>query len=262
MTNEELLQAINNGGGDEQTLTALWEQTAHIFFMHSDGLYRRHKDRADSCGAARDDFRQVCWFAFLDTIKAHNAKPDTELKFTAFIGFHVRRRVYELLGYRTSKRNPLNGAVSLDAPLPGNDDENITIADSIADPQAELPFETADGSDIASEVERIVSALPEKQAAAVRGRFWRDKTLAEVGAELGLTPTQIRNVYQHAIRKLRRDRRLREIHEEFYAAANLTKHTGFKFFKETGMSSVEWHLLKLEERLDRAKGGDERDGVQ
>ena len=262
MTNEELLQQIRNGEGDNRTLATLWEQTAHLFYMHSDGLYRRHKGRADSCGVERDDCRQVCWFAFLDALKAYNAKPDTELKFSTFIKYHVRRRVYELLGYRTSKREPLNGAVSLDAPLPGSKDENITVGDTVADPSTEVPYEEIDCSDTATEVLKRVSALPPKQAAAVLGRFWQDKTLTEVGAELGLTSKQIHNQYRAAIGKLRRDKRLQEIRDDYYANTTLTKHTGFRFFKENGMSSVEWHLLKLEERLEHAKGGDERDGVQ
>ena len=262
MTNEELLQQIRNGKSDDRTRATLWEQTAYLFYIHSDGLYRRHKDRADSCGVERDDCRQVCWFAFLDAIKAYNAKPDTELKFSTFIKLHVRRRVYELLGYRTSKHEPLNGAVSLDAPLPGREDENITIGDTIADPSAEIPFEQIDESDIAAEVEGIISVLPPKQAAAIRGRFFQDKTLTKVGAELGLTPKQIHNQYQVAVHKLRRDKRLQEIRDDYYANTTLTKHTGFRFFKENGMSSVEWHLIRLEERLKCAKGGDERDGVQ
>ena len=262
MTNEELLQQIRNGEGDDCTLATLWEQVCRLFYMHSDGLYRRHKGRATSCGVERDDCRQVCWFAFLDAIKAYNAKPGTELKFSAFIKFHVRRRVYELLGYRTSKREPLNGAVSLDAPHPGNEDENITIGDTIADPSAEAPFEDIDCSDTAAELLERVSVLPPKQAAAVRGRFWQDKTLTEVGAEIGLTPKQIHNQYRAAIGKLRRNKRLQEIRDDYYANTTLTKHTGFRFFKENGMSSVEWHLLKLEERLERTKGGDERDRMQ
>ena len=259
MTNEELLQQIRNGGGHH--LNMLWEQTQGLFYMLSDKLYRRHKNRADSCGIERDDCRQVCWFAFADAVNSYNKKPEQEYGFASFAKYHVRRRVYELLGLRTSKRNPLDEADSLDAPLPGQDGDNLTIADTVADTQSEAPFDVIDGSDIAAEVKRVVSALPEKQAAAVRGRFWRDKTLAEVSAELGISQKQMHNQYREAIRKLRRNRRLQEIHDEYYANANLTKHTGFRFWKESGMSSVEWHLLKLEERLERVKGGDGRGGM-
>jgi DNA-directed RNA polymerase sigma subunit (sigma70/sigma32) len=159
--------------------------------------------------------------------------------FITFAKLHVRRHIFQILGLRTSKREPLNEAVSLDAPLPGNDDENITVSDTIADPSSEAQFEGIESSDIAAEVLERVSALPLKQSEAVRGRFWEDKTLAQIGAELGLTPKQMQNQYGNALRKLRCDRRLQEIHDEFYAVANLTKHTGFRFFKENRMSSVE-----------------------
>ena len=79
---------------------------------------------------------------------------------------------------------------------------------------------------------------------------------------MGLTPKQIHNQYRVAIQKLRRDKRLQEIHDDYYANTTFTKHTSFRFFKENQMSSVEWHLIRLEERLERAKGGDYRDGMQ
>jgi RNA polymerase sporulation-specific sigma factor len=258
MTNEELLQLIRNGR--DRHLNTLWEQTQGLFYMLSDKLYRRHKNRADSCGIERDDCRQVCWFAFSDAVDSYNKKPEQEYGFASFAKYHVQRRVYELLGLRTSKRNPLDESDSLDAPLPGQEGNNLTVDDTVEDPQSEAPFDMVDSSDVANEVESIVSALPEKQAAAVHGKFWNNKTLAEVGAELGLSPKQTHNQYRDAIRKLRRNQRLQEIHDEYYANANLTKHVGFRFWKESGMSSVEWHLLKLEERLERAKGGDERYG--
>ncbi|MDR1409253.1 MAG: sigma-70 family RNA polymerase sigma factor [Oscillospiraceae bacterium] len=246
MTNEELLQKIANG--DTSAVQSLWAQVDRLFYLFSDKLYHRYRNYADSHGVALEDCRQICWFAFLDTVKDYNSRPNRELKFASFVRLHVKRRIFELLGLRTTRREPLD----IDAPLSGAEGD-VSIADTIADPAAEDAFAEIDGTDIADSVWAQVATLPPKQAAAIRCKFWQEKTFAEIGRESGVSTTQARNAYQHAIRKLHRDQRLQEIHDEYYSTANLTKHTSFRFFKESGMSSVEWHLLNLEERLERAK---------
>jgi RNA polymerase sigma factor (sigma-70 family) len=219
-------------------------------------LYARHRERAVSCGAERSDCLQVCWFAFLDAVEAYNREQERSEKFSSFARFHVRRHIYSLLGLRTSKREPLNEADSADAPI-YTDDGEYTIADTLADERAEIPFDDVANADVAREVLGRLDLLSDKMRGIMRRHFWEGRTLTEIAKADGANPKRVHNLYRDALRKLRRDDRLRQIHDEFYANANLTRHTGFKFFKETQTTSVEWHLLKLEERLGRAKGGDE-----
>ena len=254
MTNEELCGKIREG--DSNALNALWEQTDRLFYAIARSVYARHFERAASCGVEYADCRQSCWFAFLDAVEAYNRKPERDEKFSSFAGYHVRRHVYALLGLRTSKREPLNGADSLDAPLQSSEGE-YTIADTLADESAAVPFEDVADADIAREVLERVDTLSEQRRGIIHRRFWENMSLAEIAKADGVSPTRVHNLYRDALRKLRRDKRLQEIRDEFYANANFTKHTGFQFFKENGMSSVEWHLLKLGERLGRVKGGDE-----
>jgi RNA polymerase sigma factor (sigma-70 family) len=256
MTNEELCILIAQGHEDK--IITLWEQTDKLFYMFARRMYSHYSDRAVSHGVELNDCFQVCWFAFLDTLVAYNKKPERDKKFTSFACLHVKRHIYILLGLRTSKREPLDYAMSLDAPLP-TDEENLTVMDTIADTEAEKTFEKIECSDMEERVLERVATLPEKQAAVVRERFWKDKTLTEISKELGITPKQMYNQYKDVIRKLRRDQKLKEIHREFYVRRSFIKHTGFQFFKETGMSSVEWNILRLEELITRARGGDEDD---
>jgi len=253
MTNEELCKAAADG--DVTAVNRLWEQADRLFYMFADRLYYRYSDCAAACGAERDDFQQVSYFAFLDAVTAYNRKPERDVKFSSFAGLHVKRRIYDLLGLRTSKREPLDHSVSLDTPI--GDDDGLTIAETLADTTAGKPFEDIENAD--NDILRSVERLPEKMAAVVKTKFWQDKTLTEIGAELELSPKQASNLYRRAMQKLRRDKRIRQIHDDYYKTANLFRHTGRQFFKENGMSSVEWHLLKLEERLDRweqRRGGD------
>lgn len=253
MTNEELCRLIAQG--HEEKILTLWEQTDKLFYMFARRMYNHYFDRAVSRGVELNDCFQVCWFAFLDTMASYNKKAERDRKFTSFAYLHVKRHIYILLGLRTSKREPLDYAMSLDAPL-STEDENLSVIDTIADTEAEKPFEKMECSDMEEKILERIATLPKKQATAVRERFWKDKTLSEIAKELGITPKQMHNQYKDAIRKLRRDQKLQEIHREFYVSRSFTKHTGYQFFKETGMSSVEWNILRLEELLARARGGD------
>lgn len=253
MTNEELCGKIR--GGDTTAPNALWEQTDRLFYTIARSLYTRHRERAASCGVEASDCLQVCWFAFLDTVDAYNREPEREEKFASFAGFHVRRHIFTLLGLRTSKRKPLNCANSLDASIL-SDEGKYNLSDTLADESAAVPFEEIVNSDVAREVLERVCSLPENKRGIIRRHFWEERTLTDIAADDGVNPKRIHNLYRDALRRLRRDNRLRQIHDEFYASANFTKHTGFQCFKDNSMSSVEWYLLKLEERLERAKGCD------
>ena len=253
MTNEELCQKIRDG--DAGALNALWAQTDRLYYTIARSLYARHRERAASCGVEAADCLQVCWFAFLDTVEAYNCEREREDRFAAFAGFHVRHHIFALLGLRTARRELLNGADSIDAPI-ASDKGEFTLAGTLADETSAVPFEEIDNADLAREVLERVGALSDERLGIIRRHFWEGRTLTDIAKADGLNPKRVHTLYRDTLRRLRRDERLQEIHREFYANANFTRHTGFQFFKEAQMSSVEWHLLKLEERLGRARGGD------
>jgi RNA polymerase sigma factor (sigma-70 family) len=253
MTNEQLCYSAD--GGNIRDRDELWEQTGRLFKYIAHKLYVHHRDTASAHGVELDDCLSVCWFAFLAAVKDYAKKPDREAEFTAFANLHVKREVYKLLCLRSSAKDPLDYAASLDAPMPANDGK-VTLGDTITDPTAEAQFEEIERSDIADYVLQRVSLLPERQRDIIRRRYWNDTPFTAIAAELGLTPKQTRNIYGKALRKLRRDERIQEIYRNYYADANFFKCTGLTAFRESGMSSVEWHVLKMEELISRAKGGD------
>lgn len=255
MTNEELCAHIAQGN-DECMLT-LWEQTDKLFYFFARRLYASHRERAAACGIELDDCLQVCWFAFLEAVEAYNRKPKQEVKFTSFAGFHVKRHVYALLGLRSSKREPLNGAASLDATVV-SENGDYALADMLADEITGEPFEDIEHSELSEQLLERVDELSEKQREVIRRHYWDNMSLTKIAAKLGISPSRSSDLHRAALRKLRQDQRIRQICREFYENADFTKHTGFRFFKETGMSSVEWELLKLEERIARVRGGDYR----
>ena len=94
---------------------------------------------------------------------------------------------------------------SLDAPQ--DDDPTNPISEVVADENALAPDEHLNRNDTARFVQELLGKLPERELLIIRHRFGfeqdQEKTLEEIGADLGLTRERIRQIQNSALRKLR-----------------------------------------------------------
>jgi RNA polymerase sigma factor (sigma-70 family) len=95
--------------------------------------------------------------------------------------------------------------VSLSEPL--REDGDADLEDVVADPSAISPYDAAVDSLMPREVERLLSALDEREREIIRLRFGLDRgeprTLEEVGEIFNLTRERIRQIEAKAMSKLR-----------------------------------------------------------
>lgn len=95
---------------------------------------------------------------------------------------------------------------SLDAPI--GDDETSTFAEVVQDERATDPYEQLEEKTVTAMVSELLSRLDPREQEILRQRFGLDggpeKTLEEVGADLGVTRERIRQIQNIALSKLRR----------------------------------------------------------
>jgi RNA polymerase primary sigma factor len=100
-----------------------------------------------------------------------------------------------------------------------NQTGGMQMADPIADTAGRAPAEEAEESVLASELEQVLrQRLEPRELAVVRLRYGlgdqRERTLAEVGEELGMSRERDRQLEAGALRKLRLATPLaRQLHE-------------------------------------------------
>ncbi|MDP8923655.1 MAG: sigma-70 family RNA polymerase sigma factor [Chloroflexota bacterium] len=105
--------------------------------------------------------------------------------------------------------------ISLETPV--GEDEGNTIADFVADRGVQAPAEAADDAMLKHQVENALAELSPRERQVLRMRFGledgRDRTLGEIGEELGVSRERVRQIEAEALGKLRHPRlrsRLRE----------------------------------------------------
>jgi RNA polymerase primary sigma factor len=95
---------------------------------------------------------------------------------------------------------------SIDAPIGEND--GSSFGEILADEKAELPYEQIVAKSNWELLGKLLGKLSERQALVLRSRFGlageRQRTLEEIGQDLGITRERARQIEQVALRKLRR----------------------------------------------------------
>ena len=143
----------------------------------------------------------------------------------------------------------LRGVTSLDTPIKKADDE-ISLGDTIADKSSlendviDRIFEEQREAAVWSIVERYTDSQQEK---VIRLYFKENKTLSEIAAETGVSLERARQTKAAALRRLRRGKALRQLEEKCEIISANIYRTSFSRFKQSGGSSVEDIIVRLDE---------------
>lgn len=97
--------------------------------------------------------------------------------------------------------------MSMDAPLPGSEDEDRNMYDMMEGEHEHNPEQTLLNESLRREIERSLSTLSERESDVIRLYFGltgrHPMTLEEIGEEFDLTRERVRQIKEKAIRRLR-----------------------------------------------------------
>ncbi|HUV45547.1 MAG TPA: sigma-70 family RNA polymerase sigma factor, partial [Dehalococcoidia bacterium] len=101
--------------------------------------------------------------------------------------------------------------------MPVGEEGDTSLYDFIEDKESPQPAELAAKVALKEQLQDLLAELPAKERRVIELRFGlvdnRNRTLEEVGQELGVTRERIRQIQGKALGKLRHPKRSRKLHE-------------------------------------------------
>ena len=133
----------------------------------------------------------------------------------------------------------------LDAPL---SEDGETLLDLIESDE-KRPEEYAEEEDLKAQVQAALDRLEDPVAESIlKKRYYDEKTVKEVGADMEMDPNDVQNYTNRALRRLRQDRRLASV-------TSFMRRVGLNEFRATRTSEVEWAVLAKERANNQLYGG-------
>lgn len=256
-TNEEL--ALKIQAGQTGYLPILWEQVQAFVWQQAGRWRRAWRDGRPWIEA--DDFYQCGYPALVEAVKTY--KHDEGNSFLGWFMLYLRTEFSVEVGCRTAKQRnePLNSAVSMDAPI-GGETEDITVGDLVADPVDRIS--PIDEAVYQEQIKPVVAAaledLPEPERNTLQCRYADGLTLKDTGKQLGYSATYTHELECKALRKLRSGSHIQELSEAYYLTKNLYNGTSFSAWNRTGSSAQEVFVIgkeREEAKLSHMKFSDD-----
>ena len=215
MTNEQLA-ALAQDPDNGELVPVLWDKVKDILYMKAQRAYTARTDAFKLHGVELSDIRQGCYTAFLDALKGY--KPESGAKFSSYLTYPFKTMLADLTNTRTSKREPLDGAVSMDKPI-FSEEETATLGDV-------LPCNTDIETDVLDHLEQeeerravrdAVARLPQREREAVTLFYFEGLTLQEIASRWGCSYQNVAGFKSAGLRNLRRSPVLQQLYREYKA---------------------------------------------
>ncbi len=214
MTRQEFTVAVRAvQAGEPGATLKLWEgarrfvaKAAHRWAHNSNGR------------TPHEDLMQAGFLAVLDAVERFDPERE-DGSFLSVLRLTLKTRFAEESGIRTTRRDAIHYAESMDAP-PYED--GPTVEDTIPDRSAALAFADVEYGDLLDYCRHIIGAaldsLPSAQAAIVRLHYLDGLTLDEVAAKRRLSSKQaVKEAEERALDRLARGKYRRELRECLWA---------------------------------------------
>lgn len=243
MTIEELVAEIQNG--HTEYLPELWDK-AHRFVKKK--AYGFLCSLGENPPCELDDLCNTAYIYLLYAVKLFD--PEEGVKFLTYYGRALTSAFHNAAGLRTSKtrNDPLRNAVSLSAPL--KEGEDSTLEDTIAD-DVDVEEEVARqiyNEELHNALEDALGKIKPDREKALRLYFYNNRTLEQVGAELGVTPERARQLCANGLRDLRHPRIMKDL--EKYIDSRTNFYLGVSAHSQ--QSPVELLVIEREYMRNRA----------
>jgi len=215
MTNEKLAKLAQNPENKE-LVPVLWDKVKDLLYMKANSTYRQYSGLFTRCGIELSDIRQSCYIVFLEALKGY--KPDSDIKFTSYLNYPFKTMIQELTHTRTSRKEPLNTAASLDKPLQNSDGDETTLESLIPDSETDIEcyvLEQLERTEEQELVHEAVNRLPAHLKAVIEQQYFQGLTVQQIADNMNEKKSKILSYSRSAMQKLRHSPVLCQLYKEY-----------------------------------------------
>jgi len=158
-------------------------------------------------GRPKIDFDDLMQAGYIGLhMAAERNDPERGGKFSTYAAFYIKREMRREAGI-DGRRDPVDMAYSLDAPLISGDGRSITLGDTLAADDETGSFEAEELRETVRAA--IVRMVDDGIRCALWERFWNRKTDAQAADKYGGSVDEMRSLIQRGYKLLRMDTTLR-----------------------------------------------------
>lgn len=242
MSNEELAIRVKNGDADAKLL--LWNAVERFIVV----MATKHIIAHEYAAVEPDDLIQSGCVAMLEAAAAFD--PERGTAFLTIFGYYLKKAFAEVSGTRSTKRDAILYADSLNCPAYQGQEDSGELSEYIEDDAAAIPFEDIVQRDFVKYTRSVISAAldtlePVHQALLI-DRYLNNKSWKHCAAAYGFeTRSSASEAAERATQKLQRGRYRKQLREcldgynEYNGYKQAARSSGAGAFYRYGVSSIE-----------------------
>lgn len=244
MTNERLVELIQEGGNDE-LLPLLWEKTRLLIYKNCQRLWRFYFEKLEQHGYSFDDLREEGYNALLFAVGQYKSKKG--YKFTTYLNYALKHVLRSLLNGGLDVLNQA-GTQRLEQPLGENaEGDSLLIGDVVPDERAAAILETVDRIDEYAVLYEAIDSLPDVERRVIIEHYFKKLSFVKIGRIHGFTSQRASQVHKRALWLLRHGKTARKLWElygseykcSFDGSIRVAKHKSVRAFKRSHTSEIE-----------------------
>lgn len=193
-----------------------------------------------------EDLTQAGFLAVMDAVGQYDSGKENA-SFLSLLDFCLRKRWAEEAGTRSTRRDALQYADSLDAPAVAGDEDSDPAVELLPDGGAALAFIGVEYADFLDYCRRVIAAaldtLPPAQGALLRLHYLKGRSLEDAAPLCGLSCKQVASDTEYrALLRLERGpyrRELRDCLEAFEDFREYQTAAKCETWRRTGLSRTE-----------------------
>lgn len=193
-----------------------------------------------------EDLVQCSYFGFVRAIENYD---ESKGAFSTFLVFYIRNCCQRGRGRQS---DPIQTAISLDAPLSHNND-NFSLIDTLddEDDSSVTSFDAVEREMLVDVILDEADRLPYRnQTRVIREHTYTGRSLVELATELGITSQGVAAIEERAIFHLRRKPIIRELYNEYRSIIKETIHeSAVSPYRVKSMSSFKTDFTSVVEAI-------------